>query len=317
MTIRELDFRKIDLNLLVAFHALMQEQSVSRAADRLFIGPSATSMALRRLRDLFKDELFVRSGARMVPTARAEELGPQVVALLEAAHRLVYHVDAFNPGELDCVYRLGASETCEVGLVSLLLAELRQLAPRTSLAVRSIDSARAREMLDSGDIELAIGYFEETPAHQVCEALCHHEFACLFDSRQLGQLTGMDLTTYLEHEHVLVSQRGSLTGAVDERLAELGASRRVVACAARFSALPSWLTRSPLMATLPANIAREMARVHGLETRPLPFEVRGYDIHMAWHRRLSEDKTATWLRTLIKRVAQDAWPLPPAENRPT
>jgi len=308
MTIHELDFRKIDLNLLVVFHALMQEQSVSRAAARLYLGPSAVSMSLRRLRELFGDELFIRSGASMVPSARAGELAPAIAQLLEGAHRLVYRSGAFNPNEVAHVFRLGASETCEAGVVSLLLAELRRLAPLASLVVRSIDATRVAGMLDTGDIELAVGYFRTTPAHQRCETLCHHDFVCLFHARQIGHLPAMTLETYLEHEHVLVSQRGDLTGAVDERLRELGLSRRVVACAARFSALPSWLTRSPLVATLPADIAQEMARTHGLETRPLPFDIEGYDIQMAWHRRLDEDKAAQWFRTLVQRVALETLP---------
>jgi len=315
MAIKELDFRKIDLNLLVVFHALMHEQSVSRAAGRLYLGASAVSMALRRLRDLFNDPLFIRSGARMGPTPRAEELAPKITALLESVHGLVYQLDTFNPGEADHVFRLGASESCEVSVVSLLLAELRQLAPRASLVVRAIDSIRAGEMLDSGDIELAIGYFKEPAAHQVRETLCHHQFACLYDARQLGRPAAIDMQTYLGHDHVLVSQRGDLTGAVDDRLKELGLSRRVVACAARFSALPSWLTRSPLMATLSADIANEMAHTHGLETRPLPFAVKGYDIQMAWHRRLDEDKAANWFRTLVRRVAQEAFPSPAAAEQ--
>src|SRR6185295_17385919 len=89
MAIKELDFRKIDLNLLVVFHAIEQERSVARAAQRLYLGPSAVSMSLRRLRELFDDELFVRAGTGMAPTARAEQLAPQVLAILEAAHRLV------------------------------------------------------------------------------------------------------------------------------------------------------------------------------------------------------------------------------------
>ncbi len=308
MTLRELDFRKIDLNLLVVFHALMQEQSVSRAAARLYLGPSAVSMSLRRLRELFGDALFIRSGAGMVPSARAGELAPAIAQLLEGAHRLVYRSGVFNPNEAAHVFRLGASETCEVSVVSLLLAELRRLAPLASLVVRSIDAVRVVEMLDSGDVELAVGYFKPTPAHLRCETLCHHDFVCLFDARQVGMLPTMTLEVYLEHEHVLVSQRGDLTGAVDDRLKALGLSRRVVACAARFSALPSWLTRSPLVATLPADIADEMARTHGLQTRPLPFDVEGYDIQMAWHRRLDEDKAAQWFRALVQRVALETLP---------
>ena len=124
MAIQELDFRKVDLNLLVVFHAIGQERSVARAAQRLYLGPSAVSMSLRRLRELFHDELFVRSGSGMVPTARAEQLAPQVAELLEAARRLIHPGDAFEPARADRVFRLGASEACEAGTTAALLAEL-------------------------------------------------------------------------------------------------------------------------------------------------------------------------------------------------
>ncbi len=315
MSIKELDFRKIDLNLLVVFHALMQEQSVARAAGRLYLGASAVSMALRRLRELFGDPLFVRAGARMAATPRAEALAPRVAALLESAHHLVYRVETFEPNESERVFRLGASEPCEISVVSQLLAEMRRRAPKASLIVRAVDSTHVGAMLDNGSIEAAMGYFDDLPAHHARVTLCHHEFACLFDPRQLDIGT-LDLPTYLAHEHILVSQNGDLSGAVDERLGELGLARRVVASAARFSALPSWLTRSPVLATLSADIAQEMARTQGLHTRPLPFAVDGYDIQLAWHRRLDDDAAASWFRALIERVAQDAFARTCAEVPP-
>ncbi len=149
MALKELDFRKVDLNLLVVFHALMQEHSVQRAAQRLYLGASAVSMSLRRLRELFNDELLVRSGSKMEPTPKALDLLPQVVALLEGAHRLVYQVDAFNPNDADHVFRLGAAESCETHVVAMVLADLRQLAPRASPVGRAIDAPRAVPRLGS------------------------------------------------------------------------------------------------------------------------------------------------------------------------
>ena len=302
MAIREVDFRKIDLNLLVVFHALMGEQSVARAAERLFLGASAVSMSLRRLRELFDDALFVRSGQRMVPTARAEELAAPIEALLGAAHKLVYERSSFRPADLDRVFRIGASESCEVGVVGALLAELRHEAPSARLVMRTASSANAAGLLDSGEIELALGYFKEVPPHHDCETVCHHRFVCLFDPRTVQHHGPLSLDDYLQADHVLMSSAGHLEGTVDLHLRELGLARRVVASTARFSVLPVWLQRSPLIATLPAGVGDELARGHGLACCAVPFELPGFDVQMSWHRRLADDSAAAWLRQLVRRV---------------
>jgi LysR family transcriptional regulator, mexEF-oprN operon transcriptional activator len=310
MTIREVDFRKIDLNLLVVFHALMRQQSVARAAERLFLGASAVSMSLRRLRDLFDDALFVRSGQRMVPTARAEELAPHIEQLLAAAHSLVYERSTFRPADMDRAFHIGASESCEVGLVAQLLAELRQESPHARLVVRPTDATNAAALLDADDIELALGYFKQVPPHHHCETMCHHRFECLFDARTAHNPISLD--DYVQADHVLMSSAGDLEGIVDTRLHELGLKRRVVASTGRFSSLPSWLQRSPLVATVPMHVGDELARASGLVTCALPFELPGYDVQMTWHRRSSGDEASAWLRQLVRRVAGEMFGEPTA-----
>ena len=306
MAINEIDFRKIDLNLLVVFHALHREGSVSRAAQRLYLGASAVSMSLRRLRELFADELFVRDGVRMMPTARAEQLAAPIEDILAAAHRLVYPSDGFEPLHAERVFRLGASEACEAGTVAALLAELRSLAPSARLVVRPLDHLHATELLDAGEIELAVGYVREVPARHASERLCHHDFVCMFDPQQLRCTLPIGLDDYLAHAHVLVSQRGDLEGVVDARLRELGHAREVLASTSRLSVIPSWLKRAPLIATLAEDVAVELALHHGLACSPLPFALDGYDVQMVWHRRLQDDAAAAWFRELVRRVAAAA-----------
>jgi LysR family transcriptional activator of mexEF-oprN operon len=305
MAIREVDFRKIDLNLLVVFHALMHEQSVARAAERLFLGASAVSMSLRRLRELFGDTLFVRSGQRMVPTARAEQLAPPIEEVLGAVHRLVYERSSFRPADVDRAFHIGASESCEVGLVAQLLAELRQEAPRARLVVRSTDAANAAARIDSGEIELALGYFRQVPVHHERETMCRHGFECLFDARTAR--IPITLDEYVAAGHVLMSTAGDLEGTVDARLRELGLRRHVLASTGRFSSLPSWLKRSPLVATVPIHVGDELARHTGLVTSPLPFDLDGYEVQMTWHRRLADDEASAWLRQLVRRVAGEIY----------
>ena len=302
MAIKEIDFRKIDLNLLVVFHAIAKERSVARAAQRLYLGASAVSMSLRRLRELFEDDLFVRSGARMVATARAEALAPQIEALLDSAYRLVHRSDEFEPLQTERVFRLGASEICEAGSIAAVLAELRRQSPRSQLVVLPIDHMNTAERLDAGDIELAVGYVRDVPAWHVSERLCHHAFTCVFDPRQVRAAPPISLDDYLAHDHVLVSQRGDLQGVVDEALRRMGQARHVAASTSRFSVVPSWLSRSPLIATMADDIALELSLNHELACSPLPFDMPGYEVHMCWHRRDDNNPSAAWFRDLVRRV---------------
>lgn len=303
MTMREVDFRRVDLNLLVVFSVLMREQSVARAADKLFLGASAVSMSLRRLRDLFGDSLFVRSGNRMVPTARAEEVAPAVEELLERAHRLVFERTRFRPMDVNRSYVLGLSESCEAGLVAPLLARLRAEAPRARLVVRPLQGTHSVEMIDNGTIELGIGHFKYPAPHHERETLCRHGFECLFDPTTAT--TPISLADYMGRDHVLMTHDGDLDGAVDERLRQIGLRRRVVASTGRFSSLPSWLQRSPLLATVPTPVAAELARTGSLSRSPLPFDMEGCDVQMSWHRRHNDEPSLKWLRGVVRSVVQE------------
>lgn len=305
MTFKEIDFRRIDLNLLVVFHALFDEHSVSRAAERLFIGASAVSMSLKRLRDLFGDELFVRTGTEMTPTPKADELAPRVADILHAAYGLVYATPGFEPQVLERTFRIGASEDCELSTLPRVFAELRRIAPQARITVRPIDYLSAPSMLDKGDIELALGFLPELSSWHVTEPLCKHGFACVFDKRAVKAAVPISMAAYLAHEHLVVSHRGDLAGVVDERLAQLGKQRRVVASTARFSVVPAWLSRSQMIATMPEPAAAQAASLHGLVSSPLPFSLRPVAMSMAWHHRLKEDRPSIFLRDLVRKVVKE------------
>ena len=133
-------------------------------------------------------------------------------------------------------------------------------------------------------------------------ALCHHAFTCVFDPRQVRAALPISLDDYLAHDHVLVSQRGDLQGVVDEALRRMGQARHVAASTSRFSVVPSWLSRSPLIATMANDIALELSLNHELACSPLPFDVPGYEVHMCWHRRDDNNPSAAWFRDLVRRV---------------
>ncbi len=152
----EAELRKIDLNLLLVFSALMRERSVSRAAGRLFLGPSAVSMALTRLRQIVGDSLFVRAGAGMDPTPRALALWSELEPALGAIELAVRGHRVFDPARAESTIRFAAPDDLEFALVPRLLERLETEAPGIRLVVRPSDFHTLLGRLDAGDADVGL-----------------------------------------------------------------------------------------------------------------------------------------------------------------
>jgi len=160
----ETDFRNLDLNLLLVFHALLKERNVTRAAQRLFVGQPALSGALKRLRAAFDDELFVRTSHGMEPTPRALELARAIDPLLLSLQQAFHKRPSFDPATTERVFRVGLSDALEVAVMPGLMQRLSAVAPGVRLITHLTDRTRASTMLDAGELELAVGVFLEVPA---------------------------------------------------------------------------------------------------------------------------------------------------------
>jgi Bacterial regulatory helix-turn-helix protein, lysR family/LysR substrate binding domain len=177
------DLRLFDLNLLVAFDALVAERSVTRAAQRVGIGQPAMSHALSRLRELFGDSLFVRTTDRMRPTTRALELAAPIARVLADIRESVLADRAFAPDRTEMTLRVGASDQNELAVLPAVLTALRSSAPKARIVVNTVDRDRLETTLESGAIDLAIGYFPDAANAGTSEVLFREEFVCLFDAK--------------------------------------------------------------------------------------------------------------------------------------
>tara|TARA_R110002110_G_scaffold415561_1_gene650752 strand:- start:50757 stop:51743 length:987 start_codon:yes stop_codon:yes gene_type:complete len=148
------DLGRLDMNLLVALEALLEERSVSRAADRLFITQSAMSKTLSRLRDVFDDPLFIRKASEMVPTPRAEQLAEHLPQVLRAVQSLIAPV-AFDPLRYEGEFDLLVQGHMGVWIVPLLLEQLQVTAPRVRLRVLS-DAGDPLDRLASGELDYVL-----------------------------------------------------------------------------------------------------------------------------------------------------------------
>jgi DNA-binding transcriptional LysR family regulator len=308
MSIDMNDLRAVDLNLLVAFEAIAQSRSITRAAALLGLGQPAVSQALARLRLVFGDSLFVRGRDGMQPTERALHLAPAIAETLAGIRRLVAPPAPFDPAQTQRLFRIGLPDDQELVLIPRLLALMARQAPHAALQLRSVDRARGRRLLDDGSLDLAIGAFDEGPDWQRQQVLLEDGYECLRDPRQIICPRPIGLADFLAHGHVLVSLSEDRTGRVDEALARLNLRRRIVLSTPRFLAVPAMLAAAPLIATLPARMAAAMATAHGLARDPVPAPVAPYQVTMIWHAAGDADPALVWLRRCLADLARQPAP---------
>ncbi len=297
----EIELRKLDLNLLLVFSAVMRERTVSRAAARLYLGASAVSMALNRLRATVGDPLFVRAGVVMDPTPRAITLWDEIEPALSRIEAAVRGAKRFDPASAEMVIRFAAPDDLEFVLVPELIERLRRLAPNVRLVVRPSDFRTLTERLDVGDADLALS---ATPTsglerRHIVQTLHRESFSILFDPGQVGQAGPVDLETFVRLPHILLSIAGDLRGPIDDALAQLGRARRVLATVAHFPTMPFILRKTPCLANVPTTAARSYAAAYNLSLSALPLRSPTFDVSLIWHVRTALDPAHAWFRDLV------------------
>jgi DNA-binding transcriptional LysR family regulator len=306
MTIGNNDFRRLDLNLLVAFQALVREKSVSRAAERMFLGQPAMSGALARLRDVFRDEILVRTGRGMEPTAKALAIHAQLTPALESIRATLFEQPAFDPATQSRTFHLGMRDWLETWLMPELTARVQRAAPRVRIAVRASDAQLGARMLQNDEMDLGVSVFNDGPPWQRREQLAAMGYRCVYDGRRLGLGSPLTLEQYLAHPHVVTPTQTDFRGPVDDELVGRSKRRTVICATPRFAALPLMLRRADVIATVPEQSARQWAEVFGLTSSPAPMRIAPFAISMIWHAKREGDAGLQWLRGLVRDVVANA-----------
>jgi LysR family transcriptional activator of mexEF-oprN operon len=296
---------RLDLNLLVAFDALLTERNVTRAAARIGLGQSAMSHNLARLRTLFGDELLTRGADGMRPTPRALALADPVRVTLSQIQAAVLQREAFDPSTADRVFKIGLADSIEVAVIPGLVARLRQEAPGVGLRLRSINRISILEELDAGTLDLGIGVFNQGQIHHKRRPLYTDSFICLFNPAQLNLCPPISLEDYLRVPHVLTSLTEDTHGAVDEALAKRKLKRVIALTTPGFLAVPFVVRRAPVITTMPSKLARYFAEAFGLATSPAPIELPTFTISLLWHASFDQDPGHLWLRQTVSGLAAE------------
>jgi len=296
------ELRRLDLTLLLVFLGLVRHRKAVDVAAELGLTQSAISQALRRLRDIFGDELFLRRPHGMEPTATALALEAPVAAAVEALRGALGAARAFDPATATGVMRLAALDAEQAVLIPTLAARLQAEAPGLTLSVLPLGRAAAMEALAEGRADLALGFVWDVPEAISGEVLYTESFLVAGRPKALPQAPEVTLDAYCGADHILISPAGDLRGVVDDRLEALGRSRRVVL------GLPSLLpalaaaATTGVLVTLPARVATAFAPGFGLVTATPPLEMRSFPVSVFWHRRNDADPRTEWLRRIVRQV---------------
>ena len=301
VTIGAMDLHGIDLNLLVAFDALMAERSVTRAGTRIGRTQSAMSAALSRLRALLGDELFVRGVAGLQPTPRALDLAEPLGHALAEIQRTLAFTQAFDPQSTTLAFNVGMAEHPAFVLLPSLLERLRQAAPSATLQVRSFnDRNDAITMLDTGEVDLAVGVPPTISAGRIStRPLFDERFVCVVRRGHEAADQPLDLDTFLNQPHLLVSPENERFGHVDTALAKLGLKRRLAVTLPHMYAAPTLVARSELIATLMHGVVLASGRAEDLCVLDPPLELPAVSFVMSWHRRNEAHPAQRWFRECV------------------
>ncbi len=303
-----------DLNVLRVFEALHEEGSATRAALRLGVTQSAVSAALARLRRVYGDPLFTRTGRGLAPTLRAQELKPVISEALNKCRESLALGAAPAARYQGRSVVIGMSDDFEMAWGPTLLRAVARRAPGLRLAFRQTHSQIVAEMLMGREIDLAItagGLATRWLSH---EALGEGGYACLIDPEvpppgdaapgrarsraRKSAVRSLSVAEYVRRDHVLVSS-GGFIGVVDEVLAAAGHKRRVIASTTHFAALPHWLKGTPAVATLPAHAAHAIAQMSGLQVLPCPVVMPRFAIELGWRTDALRDSAIADVRAVV------------------
>lgn len=301
-----MDLRQLDLNLLKAFDALMDERNVTRAAARLALTQSAVSGTLNRLRDSFGDPLFLRTQRGVTPTPRALELAAPIKRVLADVQALLQPT-SFDPAQAEFTLALAATDYALRAVVLPFVAALRPLAPGIRVAVHPLQEAQVLERMERGALDLALLTPETAPPELHCQRLFDERYVCVMrqghpaangaDAADAAQVKSLTVEQFCALDHAIVSlQGGGFAGATDTALARLERTRRVMASVPSFVMLLDLVRASDLVALVPARLLNGQA---GLCTVQPPLDVPGFTKLLTWHARTHADPGHRWVRGLL------------------
>ena len=295
---------RYDLNLLPIFVALMEERSVTRAAERVGMTQPALSNALARLRTTLQDQLFVRERYGIQPTPIALELAPMIAEALARLDDAVLGQQDFDPANAERLLTIAPNGYVEFVLVPAIVSRLEKVAPGIKISLTPYGNDLVDTGVISGTTALVLGRIVDPPDNLVVQHLMDEGLACVVRADHPDIGTGITRDQFERLKHVNVVPPGRMRAGLFQALAQQKIKREVAISVTNFFAVAEMVAVTDHIATLPNLICRRLAHDPRLKVLPAPVDLGSFPVEMAWHVRYRQDPAHRWLRSLIGDVTE-------------
>ena len=315
-------FKTLDLNLLKVFDAVMEERSVLRASHKVALSQSAVSHSLARLREMLGDELFIRTGAGMQPTARALAMAPLVRDALRSLETAV-ELPKFDPASSTRQFTLAANDFTTMVLAAPLRRLLGREAPSIDLVIKPVTRIDLAEQIDLGRIDVAIGVFSDPPSRFRSQLLFQYDDVLITSAQR--KIRRLDSVQLARLPLVVVSFGGEQEGAIDGFISERGLARRsemydrlaleqalatsecpprIAVSLPHFLALPALIEDTDLAAIVPRPLAEMLEKRYAIAACDLPYVTTPLEVKMLWHHSMDDEPSHKWMHGILLRATE-------------
>ncbi len=272
-----------DLNLFIAFDVIYTEKNLTKSGQVLGITQPAVSNALARLRDLFNDELFIRTSRGMIPTPVANQLIGDIRNALSLIQNTISVSEKFDPSTAEMTFKISIGDTSEYRLLPLLIKELADIAPKVKVETYLTPRKDAPRELASGAIDFSIDPPLQSDQHLKHEKIYQEDYVMIVrEDHPILEKEKITIEDYLNLSHIHITNRKTGMGHVDMTLYKLGLSRDIYLRAQHFLVAPYIVEQSDMAITTTKGFAVD----RNLAWRELPFDIDPLVLHLYWHEKV-------------------------------
>ncbi|WP_338585233.1 LysR family transcriptional regulator [Pseudomonas sp. MAG733B] len=300
--------RKLDMQDLMVFVAVFEQNSVTGVSETLCVSQSTVSYCLKKLRSSFEDELFINTRTGMRPTYKAGSMYPHVLKILESINLCHAGAPAFDPTAQPATFNICAPEYFEQLVLPRLLKNFAFAGLPVMVNVHKLETDIPAEALRDGSLDLVIGFgpnFHRSHGDFNSRTLLEDDLVCVFDKRATPREPRLSLQTFTERRHVFPTPWTSTTNMVDGWLAQQARHRQIVARANSYSAALKLITGTDFALTLPRRIQRLLANEAVFDHREAPNGLPGFTLDMQWSQSVDQDSANTWLREQVLKACAE------------
>jgi len=285
-----------DLNLFIAFDVIYTEKNLTKSGQVLGITQPAVSNALARLRDLFNDELFIRTSRGMIPTPVANQLIGDIRNALSLIQNTISVSEKFDPSTAEMTFKISIGDTSEYRLLPLLIKELAEIAPKVKVETYLTARKDAPRELASGAIDFSIDPPLQSDQHLKHEKIYQEDYVMIVrKDHPILKKQKITIEDYLDLSHIHISNRKTGMGHVDMTLYKLGLTRDIYLRAQHFLVAPYIVEQSDMAITTTKGFAVD----RNLAWRELPFDIDPLVLHLYWHENNDNESSSKWMRDLM------------------